>query len=217
MLTSFQPTLGRLFNHFRETRHGHGLADQAELFIFLLSTRAGGLGIDLTAADTVVFYDSDWNPSNDAQAMDRARRLDQKKQVTACRLVTAGTIDERILQLARNKKMVQDAVVGSSTAMLPQETSTKEVVSLLLNVEELQESFASKKQSDFGWSRPRSRLDIEERPSERRTGDFERRRRLNEIFWAASLQMKTRWTSLLQMKMPWTMKTFLLRQQLKHL
>jgi DNA helicase INO80 len=111
-----------------------------DLFIFLLSTRAGGLGINLTAADTVIFYDSDWNPSNDAQAMDRAHRLGQTKQVTVYRLVTAGTIDERILQLARNKKAVQDAVVGSSSAQPPEQTSTKEVVSLLLDDDELQES-----------------------------------------------------------------------------
>lgn len=72
-----------------------------ELFIFLLSTRAGGLGINLTAADTVIFYDSDWNPSNDAQAMDRAHRLGQTKQVTVYRLITKDTVDERIVQLAR--------------------------------------------------------------------------------------------------------------------
>ncbi|BGP23867.1 SNF2 family helicase Ino80 [Rhodotorula toruloides] len=113
-----------------------------ELFIFLLSTRAGGLGINLTAADTVIFYDSDWNPSNDAQAMDRAHRLGQTKQVTVYRLITKDTVDERIVQLARNKKLVQDAVVGSSGATAPSEGPAKanEVVSLLLNDDELEES-----------------------------------------------------------------------------
>ncbi|KAH7106885.1 SNF2 family DNA-dependent ATPase [Auriculariales sp. MPI-PUGE-AT-0066] len=77
-----------------------------DIFIFLLSTRAGGLGINLTAADTVIFYDHDWNPSNDAQAMDRAHRLGQTRQVTVYRLITKGTIDERIIQLARVKKDV---------------------------------------------------------------------------------------------------------------
>ena len=77
-----------------------------DIFIFILSTRAGGLGINLTAADTVIFYDHDWNPSNDAQAMDRAHRLGQTRQVTVYRLITKGTIDERIVQLARVKKDV---------------------------------------------------------------------------------------------------------------
>lgn len=77
-----------------------------DIFVFLLSTRAGGLGINLTAADTVIFYDHDWNPSNDSQAMDRAHRLGQTRQVTVYRLITKGTIDERIVQLARVKKDV---------------------------------------------------------------------------------------------------------------
>ncbi len=77
-----------------------------DLFVFILSTRAGGLGINLTAADTVVFYDHDWNPSNDSQAMDRAHRLGQTRQVTVYRLIASGTIDERIIQLARVKKDV---------------------------------------------------------------------------------------------------------------
>lgn len=54
----------------------------SDIFVFLLSTRAGGLGINLTAADTVIFYDSDWNPTVDQQAMDRAHRLGQTKQVS---------------------------------------------------------------------------------------------------------------------------------------
>lgn len=81
-------------------------ACRPDIFVFLLSTRAGGLGINLTAADTVIFYDHDWNPSNDAQAMDRAHRLGQTRQVTVYRLITKGTIDERIIQLARVKKDV---------------------------------------------------------------------------------------------------------------
>lgn len=77
-----------------------------DIFCFLLSTRAGGLGINLTAADTVIFYECDWNPSNDAQAMDRAHRLGQTRQVTVYRLITRGTIDQRIVQMAGVKKDV---------------------------------------------------------------------------------------------------------------
>lgn len=83
-----------------------GFPVRSDLFVFLLSTHAGGLGINLTAADTVIFYENDWNPSNDSQAMDRAHRIGQTKQVTVYRLITRGTIDERIVQLARVKKDV---------------------------------------------------------------------------------------------------------------
>ncbi|KAF9787052.1 DNA ATP-dependent helicase [Thelephora terrestris] len=106
-----------------------------DIFIFLLSTRAGGLGINLTAADTVVFYDHDWNPSNDAQAMDRAHRLGQTRQVTVYRLITKGTIDERIVQLARVKKDVQDMVVGNKN--FTDLTKPSEIVQLLLNEDQL--------------------------------------------------------------------------------
>lgn len=57
-------------------------------FVFLLSTRAGGLGINLTSADTVIIYDSDWNPQMDLQAMDRAHRIGQKNMVNVYRLIT---------------------------------------------------------------------------------------------------------------------------------
>lgn len=89
-----------------------------EIFIFLLSTRAGGLGINLTTADTVIFYDSDWNPTIDSQAMDRAHRLGQTKQVTVYRLITRGTIEERIRKRALQKEEVQRVVItgGSSAA-----------------------------------------------------------------------------------------------------
>jgi DNA helicase INO80 len=89
-----------------------------EIFIFLLSTRAGGLGINLTSADTVIFYDSDWNPTIDSQAMDRAHRLGQTKQVTVYRLITRGTIEERIRKRAMQKEEVQRVVItgGASAA-----------------------------------------------------------------------------------------------------
>ncbi|KAH7122455.1 SNF2 family N-terminal domain-containing protein [Dendryphion nanum] len=83
-----------------------------EIFIFLLSTRAGGLGINLTTADTVIFYDSDWNPTIDSQAMDRAHRLGQTKQVTVYRLITRGTIEERIRKRALQKEEVQRVVIS---------------------------------------------------------------------------------------------------------
>jgi DNA helicase INO80 len=104
-----------------------------DIFIFLLSTRAGGLGINLTAADTVVFYDHDWNPSSDMQAMDRAHRLGQTRQVTVYRLITKGTIDERIVQLARVKKDVQDIVVGNK--QFGEGAMPSDLASILLNEE----------------------------------------------------------------------------------
>lgn len=70
----------------------------SKYFIFLLSTRAGGLGINLACADTVIIYDSDWNPQMDLQAMDRAHRIGQTKQVNVYRLVTKDSLEERIIE-----------------------------------------------------------------------------------------------------------------------
>ncbi|PHH61004.1 hypothetical protein CDD81_970 [Ophiocordyceps australis] len=96
----------------------HDFQTRPEIFIFLLSTRAGGLGINLTSADTVIFYDSDWNPTIDSQAMDRAHRLGQKKQVTVYRLITRGTIEERIRARALQKEEVQRVVIqGGATSV----------------------------------------------------------------------------------------------------
>ena len=66
-------------------------------FIFLLSTRAGGLGINLATADTVILYDSDWNPQVDLQAMDRAHRIGQKNPVIVYRMITENTVEEKIV------------------------------------------------------------------------------------------------------------------------
>ncbi|XP_045175663.2 chromatin-remodeling ATPase INO80-like [Mercenaria mercenaria] len=110
---------------------------RSDIFVFLLSTRAGGLGINLTAADTVIFYDSDWNPTVDQQAMDRAHRLGQTKQVTVYRLICKGTIEERILQRAKEKSEIQRMVISGGN-FKPDTLKPKEVVSLLIEDDELQ-------------------------------------------------------------------------------
>jgi ATP-dependent DNA helicase len=80
--------------------------------LFLLSTRAGGLGINLTAADTVIFFDNDWNPQMDLQAQDRAHRIGQTKPVLVFRLVTAHTVEERILKRAGEKRKLEEMVIA---------------------------------------------------------------------------------------------------------
>jgi chromodomain-helicase-DNA-binding protein 1 len=76
-------------------------------FCFLLSTRAGGLGINLMTADTVILFDSDWNPQADLQAMARAHRIGQTKPVSIYRLVSKETVEEEVLERARNKLMLE--------------------------------------------------------------------------------------------------------------
>ncbi|XP_038155327.1 lymphoid-specific helicase isoform X2 [Cyprinodon tularosa] len=82
-----------------------------DVFLFLLSTRAGGLGINLTAADTVIIFDSDWNPQLDLQAQDRCHRIGQTKPVVVYRLVTANTIDQKILERASAKRKLEQLVI----------------------------------------------------------------------------------------------------------
>ncbi|CAG0917980.1 unnamed protein product [Notodromas monacha] len=80
--------------------------------IFLLSTRAGGLGLNLMAADTVIIYDSDWNPQVDLQAQDRAHRIGQTKPVIVYRFVTMDTVDEVIMARAAAKRKLETAILG---------------------------------------------------------------------------------------------------------
>ena len=85
----------------------HFNADDSDDFCFLLSTRAGGLGINLMTADTVIIYDSDWNPQADLQAMARAHRIGQKRPVNVYRLVAKQTIEEEVIKRARNKLFLE--------------------------------------------------------------------------------------------------------------
>ncbi|KAG7198890.1 hypothetical protein KM043_015713 [Ampulex compressa] len=83
----------------------------SEYFLFLLSTRAGGLGLNLQAADTVIIFDSDWNPHQDLQAQDRAHRIGQKNEVRVLRLMTVNSVEERILAAARYKLNMDEKVI----------------------------------------------------------------------------------------------------------
>ncbi len=95
----------------REERINSYNAPNSEKFLFLLSTRAGGLGINLQTADVVILFDSDWNPQADLQAQDRAHRIGQKRPVQVFRLVTEHTIEEKIVERAQQKLKLDAMVV----------------------------------------------------------------------------------------------------------
>lgn len=89
------------------------LYNSEDIFVFLLSTKAGGLGINLTAADTVIIHDIDFNPYNDKQAEDRCHRMGQTRPVTIYRLLSCGTIEEGIYQVAQEKLNLEKHVTGA--------------------------------------------------------------------------------------------------------
>ncbi|EGX46483.1 hypothetical protein AOL_s00109g55 [Orbilia oligospora ATCC 24927] len=96
--------------------------------LFLLSTRAGGLGINLTSADTVILYDSDWNPQQDLQAQDRAHRIGQTRPVIVYRLATAATVEQTLLEKADAKRRLEKLVIqkGKFKSMTATNTKTEE-------------------------------------------------------------------------------------------
>jgi chromodomain-helicase-DNA-binding protein 4 len=106
-------------------------AEGAEQFCFLLSTRAGGLGINLYTADTVIIYDSDWNPHNDIQAFSRAHRIGQKNKVMIYRFVTRNTVEERVTQVAKKKMMLTHLVVQPGLNGNKSNLSKKEIDDIL--------------------------------------------------------------------------------------
>lgn len=86
-------------------------APNSSYFMFLLSTRAGGLGLNLQTADTVIIYDSDWNPHQDLQAQDRAHRIGQKNEVRILRLISSNSVEEKILERAKFKLDMDGKVI----------------------------------------------------------------------------------------------------------
>ena len=95
----------------RPTRINLFCSQNSPFNIFLLSTRAGGLGLNLQAADTVILFDSDWNPHMDLQAQDRAYRIGQKNEVRVYRLVTATMVEEAILNKAEFKMGLDQMII----------------------------------------------------------------------------------------------------------
>ena len=105
----------------RQTQIDDFTSPDTDKFIFLISTRAGGLGLNLMTANTVVLYDSDWNPQMDLQAMDRAHRIGQKKQVRVYRLITKNTMEEKLVE-KQTMKLKLDSLVIQKGRMAPKNT-----------------------------------------------------------------------------------------------
>ena len=101
---SFERLDGNLMGSARQQAIDRFSKPDSDRFVFLLCTRAGGVGINLTAADTVIIHDLDWNPQLARQAEDRAHRLGQKRTVSVYRLVTANSVEESILTMQRRKR-----------------------------------------------------------------------------------------------------------------
>jgi len=129
-----QEGFGRVFCIDGSTRNRQDLVDafQAELgpAVFLISLKAGGYGLNLTAADAVVHLDPWWNPAVEAQATDRAHRIGQSRPVTVYRLLTRGTVEERVRRMQERKRAVIDAATGEAED-LPRNWSARDLESLL--------------------------------------------------------------------------------------
>ncbi|XP_010942119.1 CHD3-type chromatin-remodeling factor PICKLE [Elaeis guineensis] len=119
---------GRISGAERQIRIDRFNAKNSTRFCFLLSTRAGGLGINLATADTVIIYDSDWNPHADLQAMARAHRLGQTNKVMIYRLITRGTIEERMMQLTKKKMILEHLVVGRLKAQTVNQEELDDII-----------------------------------------------------------------------------------------
>ncbi|KAI8996023.1 SNF2 family N-terminal domain-containing protein [Gaertneriomyces semiglobifer] len=107
----FQRLDGTVPSEARKRAMDHFNAPGSTDFAFLLSTRAGGLGLNLETADTVILFDLDWNPQNDLQAIARAHRIGQKRHVNVYRFVTAGSIEEDIVERAKRKMVLEYAII----------------------------------------------------------------------------------------------------------
>jgi superfamily II DNA/RNA helicase len=110
----------------RRQRYMDRFNNDTKIFCFILSTRSGGTGVNLTGADTVIFYDSDWNPAMDAQAQDRAHRIGQTRDVHIYRLITEHTIEENILMKAKQKRNLDIMVMDQGKFDASQPSSKRE-------------------------------------------------------------------------------------------
>jgi SNF2 family DNA or RNA helicase len=99
--------------------------------MFLISLKAGGLGLNLTAAEYVFLLDPWWNPAVEAQAIDRAHRIGQTRRVFAYRLIAKDTVEEKVLQLQQNKKDLADAIINADNSLI--RTLSREDLEMLLS------------------------------------------------------------------------------------
>ncbi|QBM89848.1 chromodomain-helicase-DNA-binding protein 1 [Metschnikowia aff. pulcherrima] len=133
----FQRLDGGIPSAQRKISIDHFNAPESRDFAFLLSTRAGGLGINLMTADTVIIFDSDWNPQADLQAMARAHRIGQTRHVSVYRFVSKDTVEEEILERARKKMILEYAIISlgmtdaSSSKKNKNEPSSSELSQIL--------------------------------------------------------------------------------------
>merc|ERR1712209_183970 len=166
-------------------------AKDSDYDIFVLSTRAGGLGLNLQTADTVIIFDSDWNPHQDLQAQDRAHRIGQRNEVRVLRLMTVNSVEERILAAARYKLNMDEKVIQAG--MFNQRSTGSERHELLQSIlreekdddedeenevpdDETVNQMISRSEEEFELFQ---RMDIERRRSEAEAG-AERKPRLIE-------------------------------------
>jgi SNF2 family DNA or RNA helicase len=112
----FERIDGRVRGNLRQAAIDRFSKPDSDRFVFLLCTRAGGLGINLTAADTVIIFDSDWNPQNDLQAQARCHRIGQAKSVKVYRLITRNSYEREMFDRASLKLGLDKAVLQSMNA-----------------------------------------------------------------------------------------------------
>merc|ERR1719266_2654907 len=179
----------RLDGTTKSDDRGDMLADfnqkDSDYFIFILSTRAGGLGLNLQTADTVIIFDSDWNPHQDLQAQDRAHRIGQKNEVRVLRLMTVNSVEERILAAARYKLNMDEKVIQAG--MFNQRSTGSERQELLQSIlrdeenevpdDDVVNQMISRNEEEFELFQ---RMDIERRRSEAELGDQRKPRLIEE-------------------------------------
>lgn len=192
----------QLFFDFKGYRHlrldGNTKADdrgnQMEIFnepnspykIFILSTRAGGLGLNLQAADTVIIFDSDWNPQMDIQAQDRAHRIGQKQEVKVFRFITQTAIEEEILSKAAYKKNLDDKIIraGLYNVKFSEQERRNKLLDLLKNdkeEDEEEDEIPNDEQINEMLSRSEDEFKIFQQMDQERYEREKRDDRINEI------------------------------------
>ncbi|GFQ69699.1 helicase domino [Trichonephila clavata] len=144
------------------------------IFCFILSTRSGGIGVNLTGADTVIFYDSDWNPTMDAQAQDRCHRIGQTRDVHIYRLISERTIEENILKKANQKRILGDLAIegGNFTTAFFKKNSIHELFGIgeqiaeEKKIEEIQSEKFAENQAPFSQKELEQALGMAEEESD---------------------------------------------------